>query len=211
MYIYCLNNFIFSHLGSLPAVSINASIIPSAVELSWNSYSLPGITVSSYIVCVRSNESSSVCDQEVELSPSVNMYNLTGLTGPDLYYVSVIAVTQLGQTSTSPSLGVNVDGTILPAVENLSANPISHSEISYSWSPYQLSGSGTVNSFLLCLRLDPSEGCNIVREIGGTETSYTVSSLNANTIYYARILARTSVGDSPSSEDVQAMTRENGE
>ena len=160
---------------------------------------------------MRSNESSSVCDQEVELSPSVNMYTLTGLTGPDMYYVSVIAVTQLGQTSTSPSLGVNVDGTILTAVENLNANPISHSEISYSWSPYQLSGSGTVNSFLLCLRLDPSEECNIVREIGGTETSYTVSSLNANTIYYARILARTSVGDSPFSEDVQAMTRENGE
>ena len=201
----------FSHLASLPAVSINASIILSAVELSWNSYSLPGITVSSYIVCVRSNDSSTVCDQEVELSPSVNMYTLTGLTGPDMHYVSVIAVTQLGQTSTSPSLGVNVDGTILTAVENLSANPISHSEISYSWSPYLLSGSGTVNSFLLCLRLDTSEECNIVREIGSTETSYTVSSLNANTIYYARILARTSVGDSPFNEDVQAMTRENGE
>ena len=201
----------FSHLASLPAVSINASIILSAVELSWNSYSLPGITVSSYIVCVRSNEVFSVCDQEVKLSPSVNMYNLTGLTGPDMYYVSVIAMTQLGPSPISPNFGVSVGRTPLTAVENLSANPISHSEISYSWSPYQLSGSGTVNSFLLCLRLDPSEGCNIVREIGGTETSYTVSSLNANTIYYARILARTSVGDSPSSEDVQAMTRENGE
>ena len=160
---------------------------------------------------MRSNEVFSVCDQEVELSPSVNMYTLTGLTGPDMYYVSVIAVTQFGPSPISPSLGVSVGGTPLPAVENLSANPISHSEISYSWSPYLLSGSDTVNSFLLCLRLDPSEGCNIVREIGGTETSYTVSSLNANTIYYARILARTSVGDSPFNEDVQAMTRENGE
>ena len=198
-----------SNVASLPAVSISASSSESGVELSWNSYSLPGITVSSYIVCVRSNESSSVCDQEVELSPSVNMYTLTGLTGPDLYYVSVIAETQFGRTSTSPSVEVFVGPPII--LVNLNTNPISHSEISYSWSPYLLSGSGTVNSFLLCLRLDPSEGCNIVREIGGTETSYTVSSLNANTIYYARILARTSVGDSPFSEDVQAMTRENGE
>ena len=181
---------------------------PNAV-LNWTAYSLPGVTVSYYYVCLKRDPASAECDSLTRVDPSQTSYILTGLTEPGVYYLSVYAETDSGNSSASGDLVVTVTGPPA-AVSGFSANAISSRQISYSFSPYQLS-SGTVYNYLICLKLTVNQtGCNVLKEIPTTETSYIVGSLSANTVYYSTIYANTSLGLSVESETVAAKTLEGG-
>ena len=181
---------------------------PNAV-LTWTAYSVSGVTVSYYYVCLKRDPASAECYSLTRVGPSQTSYTLTILTDPGVYYLSVYAETDLGNSSASGDLVVTVTGPP-PAVSGISANAISSSQISYSFSPYQLS-SGTVYNYLICLKLTVNQtGCNVLKEIPATETSYIVGSLSANTVYYATIYANTSLGLSVESETVAAKTLEGG-
>ena len=188
---------------------MSASIDLPNVVLNWTAYSLPGVTVSYYYVCLKRDPASSECDSLTRVDPSLTSYTLTGLTEPGIYYLSVYAETDSGNSSASGDLVVTVTGPPA-AVSGFSANAISSSQISYSFSLYQLS-SGTVYNYLICLKLTVNQtGCNVLKEIPATETSYIVGSLSANTVYYATIYANTSLGLSVESETVAAKTLEGG-
>ena len=203
--------FIFhSYLGPLPPVpGVSASTDPPNFVLSWSAYSVSGATVSYYLVCVRRDPTSADCDSVVQVDASETSYTLTGLTEPGVYYLSVSAVTTLGTSSPSGAVTLTVTGPPA-AVSGFSASPVSSNQISYSWTSYQLS-SGTVYNYVICLKLDVTQqGCNVLEEIPATATSYTVDSLNANTVYFASIYANTSFGLSVESNSVQTGTLEGG-
>ena len=185
---------------------MSASIDLPNVVLNWTAYSIPGVTVSYYYVCLKRDPASAECASLTRVDPSQTSYTLTGLTEPGVYYLSVYAETDFEQISIG-NVVVTVTGPPV-AVSGFSANAISSSRIRYSFSPYQLSN-GTVYNYLICLKLTVNQaGCNMLKEIPATETSYIVGSLSANTVYYATIYANTSLGLSVESETVQASTLE---
>ena len=93
-------------------------------------------------------------------------------------------------------------------VEN---STVSSSSILYTWNPYILLV-GEVLGFDICLKKDLSQsGCDILGNLGPTDTSYTATGLDSSTVYYATIVAQTSVGTSLVSDSVSATTEGGGE
>ena len=66
--------------------------LPNAV-LNWTAYSVSGVTVSYYFMCVEIDPASAECYSETRVDPSQTSYTVSGLTEPGLYYLTVYAET----------------------------------------------------------------------------------------------------------------------
>ena len=200
-------------IAPLPSVS-DLEVIstpPSTFTVSWSEYFIPGATVQYYYVCIRTDPASVTCDySEVTLDPSVLSYTISNLPSGD-YYLTVIADTvEYGRVPESGTVTLSVSGPP-PAVENFSATVVSSSSILYTWNPYILL-EGEVLGLQICLKKDLSQsGCDILGNLGPTDTSYTATGLDSSTVYYATIVAQTSVGTSLVSDSVSATTEGGGE
>ena len=201
----------FSFLASLPSLSVvQVSVSSTSIELSWSEYDVPGVTVEYYIVCIRTDPASTDCDLVVVLDPSVLSYTISGLPS-GVYYLTVYAVTvEYGRIPESDIFTLTV--TEPPAaVENLSAEVISSSEIYYTWDVYVLL-EGDLLGYVICLKKDISQtGCDNLGNLGPLDTSYSATGLDSSTVYYASIVAQTSVGTSLKSDSVSAVTQGGGE
>ena len=181
---------------------------PSTFTVSWGEYLILGVTVEYYYVCLRTDPASTSCDSEVMLDPSVLSYTISNLL-PGVYYLTVYAdTTEYGRIPESGLITLSVTP---PAVENLSATVVSSSEIYYTWDAYILLG-GDLTGYDICLRKVPTQtGCDNLGSLDPTVTSYTATHLDSNTVYYAIIVAQTTLGTSLESESVSATTQGSGE
>ena len=183
---------------------------PSTFTVSWSEYFVPGVTVVYYYVCLRTDPASTSCDSEVVLDPTVLSYTISNLL-PGVYYLTVYAdTTEYGRIPESGLITLTVTGPP-PAVENLSATVVSSSEIYYTWDAYILL-EGDLTGYDICLRKVPTQtGCDNLGSLDPTVTSYTATGLDSNTVYYAIIVAQTTLGTSLESESVSASTQGAGE
>ena len=162
-----------------------------------------------YYVCIRTDPASTDCDSEVVLDPSVLSYTISDLSS-GVYYLTVYADTvEYGRIPESGTFTLTVTGPPA-AVENLSAEVISSSEIYYTWDVYVLLG-GELLGYVICLKKDLSQtGCDDLGNLGPSDTSYLATGLDSSTVYYASIVAQTSVGSSLESDSVSAVTQGGG-
>ena len=198
-------------IAALPSVSDLeiTSTPPSTFTVSWSEYIIPGVTVVYYYVCIRTDPASTDCDTEVVLDPSVLSYTISDLSS-GVYYLTVYADTvEYGRITESGTFTLTVTGPPA-AVENLSAEVISSSEIYYTWDVYVLLG-GDLLGYVICLKKDLSQtGCDNLGNLGPSDTSYSATGLDSSTVYYASIVAQTSVGTSLKSDSVSAVTQGGG-
>ena len=199
-------------IAPLPTISDLeiTSTPPSTFTISWSEYLISGVTVENYYVCLRTDPASTSCDSEVVLDPTVLSYTISNLS-PGVYYLTVYAdTTEYGRIPESGLVTLTVTGPP-PAVENLSATVVSSSEIYYTWNAYILLG-GDLTGYDICLRKVPTQtGCDNLGSLDPTVTSYTATGLDSNTVYYAIIVAQTTLGTSLESESVSASTQAAGE
>ena len=140
-------------------------------------------------MCIKEDQSSTDCDEEVQLPSSQLSYIVTNGLRSGQYFVTVYPqTTEYGFASPTESINV------LGPVEDVSCIAGSSSEITCSWTAYVVTD-GTLTSYTLCLRTDPSTStCDVIQGVSSSTTSYTFSGLTSNTVYYPFIFALTSFG-----------------
>ena len=140
-------------------------------------------------MCIKEDQSSTDCDEEVQLPSSQLSYIVTNGLRSGQYFVTVYPqTTEYGLASPTESINV------LGPVEDVSCIAGSSSEITCSWTAYVVTD-GTLTSYTLCLRTDPSTStCDVIQGVSSSTTSYTFSGLTSNTVYYPFIFALTSFG-----------------
>ena len=198
-------------IAALPSVSDLeiTSTPPSTFTVSWSEYIIPGVTVEYYCYCIRIDPASPDCYFEVLVDPSVLSYTISDLPS-GVYYLTVCLYTvEYGRITESVAFTLTVTGPPA-AVENLSAEVISSSEIYYTWDVYVLL-EGDLLGYVICLKKDISQiGCDNLGNPVPSDTSYSATGLDSSTVYYASIVAQTSVGTSLESDSVSAVTQGGG-
>ena len=193
-------------IAALPSISDLeiTSTPPSTFTVSWSEYIIPGVTVVYYYVCIRTDPASTDCDSEVVLDPSVLSYTISDLSGVYFLCVSLQTI-EYGLVTPTECI------TVMGPVDNLSCTVLSSSEIYCSWDVYVLL-EGELLGYDICLKKDLSQtGCDNLGILGPSDTSYTFTGLDSSTLYYASIIAQTSVGTSLESNSVSAVTQGGGE
>ena len=188
MLLYCY--ILHLRLAALPSLSgVQISSSSTSYEISWNEYVVPGATVEYYIVCFRRDQSSTECDKTVILPPSQLSYTISNDLGFGQYFVTVSPqTTEYGIATPTDSF------TVLCPIDGIYCSAQSSSEISCSWDEYVVTD-GTLSSYTLCLKVDPTtSSCAVLQGISPPTTNYTFTGLDSNTVYYPVILALTSFG-----------------
>ena len=176
----------FSFLASLPSLSVvQVSVSSTSYEISWSEYDVPGVTVEYYIVCIKRDQSSTDCDDTEILPPSQLSYTVTNELSGEYFVCVSPQTTEYGLVAPTECI------TVLGPVDNLSCTVLSSSELACSWDEY-VATVGALSSYVLCIRKDPSAStCDVIETILPSATSYTISGLDSNTVYYPFIFAST--------------------
>jgi|GEM_PF-1136613 fibronectin type 3 domain-containing protein/putative cell wall-binding protein len=130
---------------------------------------------------------------------SSTSYINSGLSPNTTYYYKIKAMNGTGSSAFSPVASTTTALSIPSAPANLTATPKSSSQITLSWSA--VSGAA---SYSIYRSSSASGSYSLLTTI--TATSYTNSSLTANTTYYYKVLATNSVGSSSYSAIASATT-----
>tara|TARA_Y100000034_G_scaffold26406_1_gene31513 strand:- start:54 stop:3299 length:3246 start_codon:yes stop_codon:yes gene_type:complete len=129
-------------------------------------------------------------------------YSATGLTINTVYTFEVAAINSAGAggDSNEPS-EPTYPGT--PTSLSLSAGGDPYTQINLSWTAPTAGGSATITGYLVQYSTNGSSWSNVTSDTGSSATTYTATSLTANTEYWFRVAAINaggtgSVGNEPS-------------
>ncbi|UWG96939.1 cell wall-binding repeat-containing protein [Dehalobacter sp. DCM] len=190
-----VQNAIMSSFISAPSSPANLTakaISTNQIALSWPSSS----GASSYAV-YRSTSYNGAYTQIATAASTA--YVNSGLSANTTYYYRVKAVNSTGASIYSSTASAKTTITVPNAPTNLKAVPVSSSQITLFWSP-----SSNTTSYLIYRATSSTGSYTLVAS--ETLTTYTNSSLSANTPYYYKIQAVNSAGYSSYSTVASATT-----
>ena len=185
-----------SILDTLPPPA-NLAVTPisgSRINLSWtdNSFGETGFTIE------RKTGSGGTYSQIATVSANVTSYSNTGLGEATTYYFRITAYNSSGNSSYSNE----ANATTYPAApSDLSATAVSGSQIDLSWTD---NSSGETGFQIERKTVVPSTTYSQIATVEADVTSYGNTGLIAGTLYYFRVMAYNSTGNSSYSNEVTA-------
>jgi len=138
------------------------------------------------------------------LGADVSSYSDNGLNASTLYYYRVIAFNGAGNSAFSNIANATTLGstlTIPDAPTSLSATAASNSSIDLAWTDNASDEDG-----FNVERSADGTNFNLIGSLGADVTAYSDNGLNASTLYYYRVIAFNSAGNSASSNIANATT-----
>ena len=138
------------------------------------------------------------------LGADVSSYSDNGLNASTLYYYRVIAFNGAGNSAFSNIANATTLGstlTIPDAPTSLSATAASNSSIDLAWADNASDEDG-----FNVERSADGTNFNLIGSLGADITAYSDNGLNASTLYYYRVIAFNSAGNSASSNIANATT-----
>ena len=138
------------------------------------------------------------------LGADVSSYSDNGLNASTLYYYRVIAFNGAGNSAFSNIANATTLGstlTIPDAPTSLSATAASNSSIDLAWTDNASDEDG-----FNVERSADGTNFNLIGSLGADITAYSDNGLNASTLYYYRVIAFNSAGNSASSNIANATT-----
>ena len=185
-----------SILDTLPPPA-NLAVTPisgSRINLSWtdNSFGETGFTIE------RKTGSGGTYSQIATVSANVTSYSNTGLGEATTYYFRITAYNSSGNSSYSNE----ANATTYPAApSDLSATAVSGSQIDLSWTD---NSSGETGFQIERKTVVPSTTYSQIATVEADVTSYGNTGLIAGTLYYFRVMAYNSTGNSSYSNEASA-------
>jgi hypothetical protein len=165
----------------------------SEIDLSWTDNS----TTETGFKIERSTDNAT-WTQNATVGANVTMYASTGLAATTQYYYRVRAYNAGGNSAYTSS--ANATTSAIPAIPTgLSATVLSATSVQLSWTDNSNNETG--------FRVQKSTnnvGFNTVTTTGANATTYTVTGLTANQIYYFHIRAESASGNSANTASVTA-------
>ncbi len=171
-----------------PTNLADSVVSESRIDLSWDTV----VGATSYYLSY-SVDGSSYTDTAVG---DVTTYSHTGLSANTEHYYKVQAHNGNGKSEFSSTL---LDTTIVAAPANLTDSVISASQIDLSWS--LVAGAAGYDIYI-----DTSRDGNYTRKEATTDTSFSIESLIANTVYFYKVLAHNGNGESEFSDTLSDTT-----
>ncbi len=182
-----------------PANLAASAVSSSQINLSWSDLS----SNESGFEIQRSTDNYTF-GQIASVGAGVTSYSNTSLTANTTYYYRVRAVNSAGSSAFSSVASATTQATVtVPAApSNLAARAVSSSQINLTWSD----GSSNETGFVIQRSTDNYTFVQIAT-VGAGVTSYSNTSLTANTTYYYRVRAVNSAGSSAFSNVASATTQ----
>jgi hypothetical protein len=182
----------------LPSPPTNLTLTPvsvSQIDLSWtdNSSSETGFRIE------RKTGSSGTYSQIATVDANVTSYSNTGLNEATAYYYRVAAYNQSGNSSYTDEANT---ATHPAAPSDLSATGVSISQIDLSWTD----NSSGEQGFLIERKIGSAGTYSQIATVNANATEYRVTGLSSmTTLYYFRIFAYNSGGNSSYSNEASAL------
>jgi fibronectin type 3 domain-containing protein len=190
---------------NVPSVPLNlqAKAGSSQVALSWSAPSNSGSSVIlNYRVYRRTASTSAAL---LATLSNVFSYNDSGAANGQTYYYSVTAVNSVGESPKSNEVHATPAASVAAppdAASGLRASAVSYKQINLSWQDNSNNESG--------FKIERKKGLTgtftLIAKAGVNVTSYSNTSLSANTTYFYRVRAYNTAGNSNYSNEVQVVT-----
>jgi len=163
-------------------------ITENSIAVSWNSVG----GVSGYKVFAGTT----IDDMELRGSPTGTSFTITGLTANTTYWIAVSALTASSESEQSASVNAI---TIPVAPAGLAAGTITSNSITVSWTP--------ISGISYTVYAGTSSENMTQRGTTSWDNSFTITGLQANTVYYITISATNASGESSKSSPITATTK----
>jgi titin len=186
-----------------PPVNLLANAVSSTeIDLSWQPpLNNGGSPITGYTI-YRSTSASGPFTALINVGITTTFAD-TGLNPASTYYYQVVAHNKAGPSKPSNTVSATTNG-LPPGAPNLSASPVSTTQINLSWLAPTNIGTAITNYNIY----QSSDGISFTKIIRptSTTTSFQVTGLSPNTIYYYQVRAVNSAGEGSQSNTASATT-----
>lgn len=178
------------------------------VSLSWQApSSTGGSAITSYTISRGTSSGGEVLLTSV--SGNTLSYQDNAVTNGQTYYYYVNAVNSVGASSRSNEVSVApISPTAPSAPQNLAAKA-GNGQIALTWNQPASNGGSTITGYnIYRATVSGGEGTVPIATVGGAVTSYTNSGLTNGQVYYYKVTAVNSVGESVASNEANATPQQ---
>ncbi len=188
-------------LVTVPAApsGLSASAISSSrIDLSWTDNSG---NETAFIVA-RSTTSGGPYTDIATLGANVTAYSNTGLAASTTYYYVVRASNAAGSSANSAQASATTLATVPAAPSGLTATAINSGQVNLAWTD----NSSNETSFIVARGGTTGGPYTDIATLGANVTSYSDTSVGANTTYFYVVRAANAAGSSPNSAQASVTT-----
>ena len=195
---------------TVPGVPTNLSattVSSTQINLSWTAPSNGGSAITGYKIERESPVGGGWSTLVADTGSTSTSYSDTGLTRATQYNYRVSAINAIGTGSASSAANATTNSIVPGIPTGLTANAVSSSRIDLSWTAPADNGGSAITGYKI-ERESPVGGgwSTLVADTGSTSTSYSDTSLYANTQYNYRVSAINAIGTGSASSAANAIT-----
>ncbi|NHI03707.1 hypothetical protein DYY67_0777 [Candidatus Nitrosotalea sp. TS] len=193
--------------GDVPAQTTApaaSALAGDKISLSWNAPISNGYSITGYEIDSSTDGGTTWSPVVANTASSATSYTVSGLTSGTLYQFRIEAINQLGTGSAGVSSLAVTAGDVPAQTTGLTLSMTSTTSASLSWIA-PISNSYSIIQY----EIDYSTDGNTWTEVPNAKpvlTSYTVSSLTSNTLYYFRVSAINELGTGNPSSPISTTT-----
>ena len=181
------------------------------IDVAWTApASDGGAAITGYRIEVSAN-GSSWSDLAADTGSTTTSYGHTGLTAGSTRHYRVSAINSVGTSLASSTVSATTDATTVSAPgapTGLSATANGQTRIDLSWTAPSSNGGAAISGYRIEVSTDGSSWSNLAADTGSTSTSYSHTSLTADSKRYYRVSAINSAGTGSASSAANATTDE---
>lgn len=194
---------------SSPLVPVNPSILQgfavsdSQINLTWNDNS---DNETGFKIERRADGEANFSEIASNLPEGTVLYSSTGLNPATTYYYRVRAFNSIGNSGYSNESTAITNDVIPESPNNLTSSAVSNTRINLTWSDNSINETGFK---IECRASTEANFTEIANSLPAGTTTYASTGLNPSTVYYYRVRAYNSIGNSGYSSESSAATYAN--